>query len=36
MNAVKLMRLDINDYADIVASLCREMPAGDNVVLIFL
>ncbi|XP_027089309.1 sister chromatid cohesion protein PDS5 homolog D-like isoform X1 [Coffea arabica] len=34
MNAVKLMRLDINDYADIVASLCRDMPAGDNVVMV--
>lgn len=34
MEAVKSMRLDINDYADIVASLCRDMPACDNVVMV--
>ena len=32
MNALKSMSLDINDYADIVALLCRDMPAGANVV----
>ncbi|XP_071921517.1 sister chromatid cohesion protein PDS5 homolog D isoform X3 [Coffea arabica] len=33
MNALKSMSLDINDYADIVALLCRDMPAGANVVM---
>ncbi|KAL3528972.1 hypothetical protein ACH5RR_008294 [Cinchona calisaya] len=34
MKAVKSMRLNVNDYADIVASLCQDMPAGDNVVML--